>query len=292
MSEPDLNTASRSEGVLDSLPPEGLIVLGAIFVQFGAGVAGSLVREYGPWPIVTLRIVFGAIMLLAVRPLRLRGASREALVSCIALGVILMAMNSSCYVALSRLPLGVAVAIEFWGPMTVAVLGSRRRLDLVWVALAAAGLYTLTGGRLNADDAVGIVAIFIAGGCWALYILVGGRVARYWPDGRGLSLSMLVASLLVLPVSVSIGGGVIVALFSSSLPYTLEIAAMRRLAASTFGVLLSLEPAIAAIAGFLILGQVLHPLDLAAIACVALASAGASLSARRLTVVQGELESV
>jgi inner membrane transporter RhtA len=301
---PGAQVGSRAEGFLDGLPPEFLIVAGAVSVQFGAGLATALLREYGPLPVVTMRIVFGTILLLAVRPPRFRGVSRQALLSCVALGAILAAMNSAFYVALSRIPLGVAVTIEFWGPLTVAVLGSRRRLDLVWVALAAAGIYVLAGGRLASDDALGVAAVFLAGGCWAMYILVGGRVARYWTDGRGLSLAMIVASILVLPVSVSLSdfrpllgaplalaGGVAVALFSSSLPYTLEIAAMRRLRAGTFGVLLSLEPAIAALAGFVVLGQVLHPQDLAAIGCVAVASAGASLSARRLQVAAGELES-
>jgi inner membrane transporter RhtA len=250
-----------------------------------------------------MRIVFGAILLLAFQPVRLRGASREALVTCLALGLILAAMNSLFYVALTRIPLGVAVTIEFWGPLTVAVLGSRRPLDLIWVALAAAGIYTLAGGRFVADDAVGLIAVFGAGACWALYIVTGRHMARFWPDGRGLTLAMVVASVAVMPVAIglsdfrplaaaplAIGGGVVVALFSSAIPYTLEIAALRRLPAATFGVLMSLEPAIAATVGFLLLGQLLHLSDLVAIACVALASAGASVSARRQTVAAGELE--
>jgi inner membrane transporter RhtA len=294
---------SRAERRLDAIPAELLIVAGAISIQFGAGFGGALVRGYGPLPVVALRVVFGTLLLIALRPPRISGVSREALVACLAMGVVLMAMNTCFYIALARLPLGVAVAIEFWGPLTVAVLGSRRPLDLVWVALAASGIWILTGGRLGTDDGIGVLAIFIGGGCWALYILIGGRVARSWPDGRGLSLVMLVAAVLVLPVTVpfadftplltappALAGVVAVALFSSSIPYTLEIAALRRLSAGTFGVLLSLEPAIAALAGFLVLGQVLHPLDLVAIGCVAVASAGASITARRLRVTAGELE--
>ena len=291
-------------GRLDALPPEVLILTAAVSVQCGAGLATSLLREFGPLPVVAMRIVFGAVLLLAFRPVRLRGATRLALLSCLALGVILAVMNSVFYVGLSRIPLGVAVTIEFWGPLTVAVLGSRRWLDLVWVALAAAGIYALAGGRLEADDAIGVVAVFIAGFCWALYIVVGRRVAHYWPDGRGLSLAMVVAGIIILPVTVTLSdvrpllvaplalfGGVVVALFSSAIPYTAEIAALRRLPAATFGVLMSLEPAIAALVGFVILGQVLHAMDLLAIGCVALASAGASLTARRLRVAAGELES-
>jgi inner membrane transporter RhtA len=279
-----------------------LILTGALSVQCGAGLATSLLQEYGPLPVVSMRIVFGALMLLAFQPLRLRGATREALATCVALGLILVTMNSLFYVALSRIPLGVAVTIEFSGPLAVAILGSRRWLDLVWVALAAGGIYALAGGRLVADDAVGIAAVFGAGFCWALYIVTGRRLARYWPDGRGLTLAMVVASVVVLPVTlglsnvrpllsapVAVAGGVAVALFSSAIPYTAEMAALRRLPAATFGVLMSLEPAIAAIVGFLVLGQVLHTPDLVAIAAVALASAGASWSARRPVAV-GELE--
>jgi inner membrane transporter RhtA len=288
---------------LDAVPPELLILTATVSVQFGGGLATTLIREYGPLPVVAMRIVFGAVLLLAFQRARIRHASRAALLSCLALGVVLAAMNSFFYVALSRIPLGVAVTIEFWGPLAVAVLGSRRWLDLVWVALAAAGIYVLAGGRLEADDLVGVLAAFGAGFCWALYIGVGGRVARDWPDGRGLTLAMLAASALILPVAlvgsdvrpllvapVALAGGVVVALFSSAIPYTAEIAALRRLPAATFGVLMSLEPAIAAAVGFVLLGQVLHTQDLGAIAFVALASAGASLSARRMPVTPGELE--
>jgi inner membrane transporter RhtA len=295
--------AARLAARLDGIPPELLIVTGTLSVQCGAGIATSLLRQYGPLPVVSMRIVFGTLMLLAVQPLRLRGVSRAALASGLLLGAVLATMNSSFYVGLSRIPLGVAVTIEFWGPLTVAVLGSRRPRDLLWVGLAAAGIYSLAGGRLNADDAIGVLAVIVAGGCWATYILTGRRMARHWPDGRGLSLGMLVASLLVIPTTLlladvrpllaaplALGAGLIVALFSSAIPYTAEIAALRRLPAATFGVLMSLEPAIAAIVGFVFLGQVLDLTDIAAIACVALASAGASLSARRLATTPGELE--
>ncbi len=294
---------SRLGSRLDSVPPELLILTGALSVQCGAGLATTLLREYGPLPVVSMRIFFGALMLLAFQPLRVRGMTRTALGYCVVLGLILASMNSLFYVALSRIPLGVAVTIEFSGPLAVAVLGSRRRLDLVWVVLAAAGIYILAGGRLVADDALGVAAVFGAGICWALYIVTGRRMAAHWPDGRGLTLAMLVASAAVLPVTfvlsdarpllvapLAIAAGVVVALFSSAIPYTAELAALRRLPAATFGVLMSLEPAIAATVGFLLLGQVLGAHDLVAIAFVAVASAGASLSARRLAATPGELE--
>jgi inner membrane transporter RhtA len=294
--------SGSSQSPLDTVPPELLILAGALSVQCGGGLASNLIRDYGPLPVVTMRIVFGAAMLVLFQRARVRGAARSALLSCVALGIILAAMNSLFYVGLSRIPLGVAVTIEFWGPLTVAVLGSRRLLDLVWVAMAAAGIYILAGGRLETNDLVGVVAVFGAGLCWALYIGIGGRVAREWPDGRGLTLAMLVASALVVPVTLTLSdvrpllvaplalaGGLVVAFFSSVIPYTFEIAALRRLPAATFGVLMSLEPAIAAAVGFFLLGQVLAAQDLVAIGFVALASAGASISARRLATAPGEL---
>jgi inner membrane transporter RhtA len=288
---------------LDRLPPELLILTGTVSVQVGGGIATTLIREYGPLPVVAMRIVFGAAMLLAFQRIRVRGASRAALLSCLGLGIVLAAMNSFFYVAISRIPLGVAVTIEFCGPLAVAVLGSRRWLHLLWVALAAIGIYALAGGRVETGDLVGVIAAAAAGTCWATYIVVGGRVAHEWPDGRGLTLAMLIAAALILPVAAlgsdprpmlaapaALAGGVVIALFSSAIPYSAEMAALRRLPAATFGVLMSLEPAIAALVGFVLLGQVLGPVELAAIGCVAVASAGASISARRLATTPGELE--
>jgi inner membrane transporter RhtA len=303
LSRPD---AVRARLRLAAAPPELLILAGSLSVQCGGALATVLIREHGPLPTVAMRIFFGALMLLAIRPLRVRGVSRAALLSCIGLGLVLAAMNSLFFVALSRIPIGVAVTIEFWGPLAVAVLGSRRALDLVWVVLAGAGIYVLAGGRLMADDAVGVIAAAASGLCWAIYIGVAGKVAHYWPDQRGLTLAMLVATALIMPVAVvfagsdvrplltaplALAGGAVVALFSSAIPYTVEIAALGRMRAATFGVLMSLEPAIAAGVGFVLLGQVLGAQELIAIACVALASAGASLSARRLVTAPGTLES-
>ena len=289
---------------LDRVPPELLILIGSLSVQCGGGLATVLVREYGPLPAVSMRIIFGALMLLVLRPIRFRGASRTALLSCLGLGMVLAAMNTLFFVALSRIPIGVAVTVEFWGPLAVAVLGSRRALDLVWVAMAAAGIYVLAGGRLAADDAVGVVAAAASGLCWAIYIGVAGKVAYHWPDGRGLTLAMAVAVVLIVPPTLALSdvrpllvaptalaGGLVIGLFNSAIPYTTEIAALRRMSASTFGVLMSLEPAIATAVGFVMLGQVLQAPDLTAIACVALASAGASISARRRVSAPGALES-
>lgn len=286
----------------DAVPPELLVLTGTVSAQVGGGIAATLIEDHGPLPVVAMRIVFAAIALLLFQRLRIRGVSRGALLSGVVLGAVLAAMNTFFYVAISRIPLGVAVTIEFWGPLAVAVLGSRRWLDLVWVALAGIGIYVLAGGRVEAGDLLGVGAAFASGACWATYILVGSRVAIEWPDGRGLTLAMLVAAALIAPLALAgsdmkviltpavLAGGLVVALFSSAIPYAAEIAALRRLRAATFGVLMSLEPAIAAIVGFMLLGQVLGSAEVAAIACVAVASAGASLTARRLTTAPGEME--
>jgi inner membrane transporter RhtA len=248
-------------------------------------------------------VVLAAPILLLWRPPWRSHAPRTAWLLAIALGVDMAVMNSLFYVAIGRIPLGVAVTIEFWGPLAVAVLGSRRARDLVWAALAAVGIWLLAGGRFAADDLVGVAAAFAAGGCWALFILIGGRMSRAWPDGRGLTVTITTAALVVGPIALAAGalaaiaadpsvllGGLAVALLSSIIPYTLELAALRRIPSATYGVLMSLEPAVAAIVGFLLLAQVLDAAELAAIALVAIASAGASLTARRLEVTEGELE--
>jgi len=286
------------------LPAESLIVGSSLSVQAGAGLATQLLRVSGWLPVVTLRIVFSAILLLALRRPRPRSVPRAALVSAALLGVDLALMNTVFYFSLSRIPLAVAVTIEFWGPLAVAVVGSRRAADFAWAVLAAIAIYILTGGRVVADDALGVAAAFGAGGLWALYIPLGGRVARDWPDGRGLSLAMLVAAVISLSVAAATGavgqafgspslivGGVVIALFSSAIPYSLEIAALDRIPASTFGVLMSIEPAVAAVVGFIVLGEALSAPEVAAIGMVVVASAGASLSARTLAVAPGELES-
>jgi len=253
--------------------------------------------------VVALRVILAAPILLLWRPPHRHAVDRRAWTLAIALGVVMAVMNSLFYFAIGRIPLGVAVTVEFWGPLMVAVAWSRRPRDLAWVALAAAGIWLLAGGRLTADDALGLAAAFGAGGCWAAFILIGGRMSRSWPDGRGLTVTISTAALVVLGPALAAGavgaivddpglllGGLAIALLSSIVPYTLELAAMRRISSATYGVLMSLEPAVAASVGFVLLGQVLGGEDLLAIVLVAVASAGASVSARRLQVTEGELE--
>ena len=211
-------------------------------------------------------------------------AGREGLVLAIAFGVTLAGMNLCFYEALDRIDLGIAVTFEFVGPLLVGLLGSRRPLDLVWVACAAAGVLLLTRPSGSAS-AAGIGFALLAGGFWAAYILLSARVGRAFPGGRGLALAMGVAAvLMVIPGTAAAGSdlldpgaaavGAATAVLSSVIPYSLELEALRRLAVGTFGVLMSMEPAVAALIGLIALGQGLATVDALGIALVVVASAG------------------
>jgi inner membrane transporter RhtA len=280
-----------AEAVLAERVPPPLLVLAAVgSVQLGAALAKGLFDEVGPGGTVLLRVLLAALLLAALWRPRVRGRSRRELLLAGAFGASLAAMNLSFYGALDRIPLGVAVTFEFVGPLGVAVAGSRRALDLVWVALAAAGILLLSDFGAGDLDAVGVALALLAGGFWAAYILLSARVGRAFPAGTGLALAMVVAAALLLPAGVAEGGvdllrpgvlavGVAVALLSSAVPYSLELEALRRLPPRVFGVLMSLEPAVAALAGFVVLGELLGPREVVAILLVVAASAGAARAA-------------
>jgi inner membrane transporter RhtA len=261
-----------------------LVLGGIISIQIGAAFATTLFDDVGPGGAVFIRIAFAAMILMALWHPELKPAAggRDVLT----LGVILGVMNLSFYEALDRIPLGIAVTIEFVGPLTVAVLGSRRRLDLLWVAFAAAGLMLLSPLPGSDLDKFGCALALFAGGCWGLYIPVTARIGRALPGGGGLALAMTVAAIVTLPIGAIDGGtdlfdaellavGLGVAVLSSAIPYSFELEALRRLPASTFGVLMSLEPAVAATIGFIGLGQDLAVHEIVAVGLVLTASAGA-----------------
>jgi inner membrane transporter RhtA len=269
-----------------------LVLASACSVQVGASAAKSLFPELGPPGVVFLRLVFGSAALWAISRPELRGRERTDLRLVAALGVVLVTMNVTFYEALSRAPLGVVVTVEFLGPLAVAVAGSRRALDLVWVALAGGGVALLADTRGGATHAAGIVLAAIAGLFWALYILLGIRVGRRWPGPSGLAPAMVLGAVLVAPWGIVsagdglrdpqlVGAGVGVGLLSSALPWSLELEAMRRLPSQAFGVLMSLEPAVAAVAGLLFLHEHLRTRAWFAIALVIAASAGAAAERRR-----------
>jgi inner membrane transporter RhtA len=275
------------------IPPPQLLLLGSIAsVQFGSAFADKLFAQAGPGGVVLLRLALSAAILLAISRPRLRGRTRADLGAAIAFGLVLGGMNWSFYEALDRLPLGVAVTIEFVGPLGVAVAGSRRLLDAVWVVLAAGGvgLLALRGDNHDIDPA-GIALALLAGACWAGYILLSKRVGASFAALDGLAIALAVGTLLVLPAGIAQGGtallhpgvlagGLAVALLSSLIPYSLEIVALRRLKASTFGLLMSLEPAFAALAGVIVLSQPLTGVLLVALVMVVIASVGTTVTGR------------
>jgi inner membrane transporter RhtA len=270
---------------LARVPPWGLLLGGVASIQFGAALAATLFDELGPGGTTLARLGFAAIILLALARPRLRGLPRSDLRIAVLLGLTLAAMNFCFYHALDRIPLGVAVTVEFIGPLAVAIAGSRKVLDALWVALAAGGILLLSPGASGAD-AVGLLLAAVAGGFWAAYILVNARVAHAFAGADGLAIAMVVSTVFVAVPGAIDGGaalldptllalGAAVALLSSALPYTLETEALRRLRPSVFGVLMSLEPAVAALAGLLVLGQRLQAREVVAIALVVAASVGA-----------------
>jgi inner membrane transporter RhtA len=266
----------------------GLVLAAAGSLQVGAAFAVTLFDDLGPAGAAFLRLAFAAIVLWAIWRPRLAGDLRLAG----AFGVALGLMNWSIYESIDRIPLGVAVTIEFAGPLLVAVIGSRRPLDGVWIVLAAAGILLLADPGGGSVDALGVAFALAAAVCWMAYIFLSKRVGQVFPGGSGLAIAMAVGALIVLPAGVIQGGGalaepgllgsaLVVALASSVLPYSLELEALRRLPTAVFGVLLSLEPAVAALAGFVVLDQNLGARELLAIGMVVAASAGAASLSHR-----------
>ncbi|PZT75821.1 MULTISPECIES: EamA family transporter [unclassified Streptomyces] len=276
----------RAGGRRAALAPVALVVAGGLSVQFGAAIAVLLMPRAGALGVVTLRLAAAALVLLVVCRPRLRGHSRADWGTVAAFGVAMGAMNTLFYQAADRIPLGAAVTLEVLGPLALSVIASRRLVNVVWAALALGGVVLLSGGGFDRLDPAGAAYALGAGAMWAAYIVFSARTGRRFPQADGLALAMVVAALLSLPLGImdagsrlidptTLGLGAAVALLSSVLPYTLELIALRRLPAPTFAILMSLEPAIAALAGFLVLDQALATTDALAIALVIGASMGA-----------------
>lgn len=263
-----------------------LVLGGIVSVQVGAAVATTLFDDLGPVGTVFVRLTFAAIVLVALwRPAlaALRGAAARDV---LAFGIALAGMNASFYLALDRIPLGIAVTLEFVGPLGVAFALSRRRTDVLWALLAALGIVLLSPTPGSDLAVLGAVLALVAGGFWAAYIVLSARIGRLFAGGGGLALAMAIGALLALPAGVIDAGskladpallatGFAVAMLSSAIPYSLELEALRRLPAGVFGVLMSLEPAVAATVGFVVLGQDLIAREIVAIGLVVVASAGA-----------------
>ena len=274
------------------VPAPALVLAGVTSVQIGAAIAKSLFDQLTPTGLVTLRLLFGAILLgLLFRP-RVRGRPASELWLALAFGLTLVTMNFCFYQALDRIPLGIAVTLEFVGPLGVALLGSRRAVDLLWVLLAAAGILLLAPGIGESGlDVAGVAFALAAGVLWAAYITLSVHVGRAYSGPTGLALAMGVGALVALPLGIASAGsqllqpellaaGLAVAVLSAALPWSLELEALRRIPAHVFGVLMSLEPAIGALVGFLLLGERIGARAVLAIALVVIASAGAARGAQ------------
>jgi inner membrane transporter RhtA len=286
------STTSGSFRTVGAVPPTGLVLLSIFSAQLGAAVAKGLFDELAPSGTVLLRVGFAALVFVLLWRPAIRGYARGDYLVAVLFGLVLAAMNFSLYGALDRIPLGVAVTLEFIGPLGVAVAGSRRVLDLLWVVLAAAGIVLLAPLDVlgeTALDPVGVALALLAGCFWAAYILLSARTGSIFPGGTGLVIAFCVGTVALVPVGIAGGGaalldpklllaGFAVAMLSSAVPYWLDLEALRKLPARVFGVLMSLEPAVAALVGFVVLGERLGLRALAAVLLVTVAAIGASRS--------------
>ena len=268
------------------VPAPALVLAAVISVQFGGAMAATLIPLVGVFGSVALRLsIAAAVLLVIVRP-KVRGRSAMDWLLVGAFGVVLAVMNLCFYGSLARIPIGVAVTIEFIGPLVLATFLSHRRKDLLAVAGAGVGVVLISGVTSTPwaeVDLIGLGLAVAAGASWAAYIVCSGRTGARFAQLDGLAIAMTIAAVLVTPVGVVMEGsvlwapdalwrGTVIAVLSSVLPYSLELIALRRLAAHVFGILLSLEPAVAALAGLLVLGQNLRAIQLLGMACVVAAS--------------------
>jgi inner membrane transporter RhtA len=265
-----------------------LVLIGILSVQVGAAVSKGQFGEIPPVGMVLLRLATSSLILLALARPRLRRRAAADWRPVLVLGVALGAMNWAFYESFARIPLGVAVSIEFVGPLAVAAAGSRRPRDLAWVGLATLGI-ALFGAGPTSVDPVGLGLALFAGGCWAVYIVSTAAVGRRWAGVEGLALASTVGTLVVAPFAVAGAGsrlleprllllGAVVGLLSSVIPYSCELIALRSLRPAVFSILMSLEPAAAALAGLVVVHETLTPVQLLAMACVVAASIGATRS--------------
>lgn len=269
-----------------------LVVVGLACQEVGASLAVLLFPAVGPLGMVMLRLVFSAVVLLLIARPALRGHSGADWRGVVWFGVVLATMNALFYLALERLPLGVTVTIEVLGPLVLSIVAARRASAWLWALLALAGVVALGGGGWDRLDPLGVLFALGAAASWAFYILASARVGRTFPKLDGLALAMAVGAVIALPFGIADAGsallrleivalGAAVAILSSTIPYALELVALRRLPAAVFAILMSLAPATASIAGFVFLGQQMTWLEIVGVCLVIAASIGAVLSSSR-----------
>ena len=277
-------------------PAEALVLVSVVSIQVGAAIAVHLFDALGSIGTTFLRIAFSAALLLVARRHQIGVGARRHVGLLLLFGIVIAATNSAFYGAIARIPLGVAVVIEFVGPLGLAALTSRRLMDFIWIGLAVVGLLLLTpdiGGDL---DPLGVGLALAAGVGWASFVLISPRVARGVGDaGLALALAMAAATLFTLPFALAAGGlerldlgllagALAVAILSTALPMSLEFEALKRMTARAYGIVVTLEPVVAVLVGAIVLSQALPPTALVAIACITAAAIGVTLSDRRGSV--------
>jgi len=275
-----------------NIPPVPAVLLAIISVQCGAAIAKTLFPAIGAAGTASIRIgVSALILLLAYRP-NLKEITLAQWKIVAPYGLSLGAMNLIFYLAIERIPIGLAVTLEFIGPLLVAIIGSRRLIDYCWVLLAAAGIVLIAPWSNDKIDPLGVLFALVAGGLWAAYIVLGGKISKIMKDGDAVTTGMLFAAILILPFGFYENGlanltpklfgmGIALALLSSAIPFTLEMKALGQLPPRTFSILMSLEPAVASICAFIFLQEKLNFYEIAAVVCVIAASAGSTLTAKR-----------
>lgn len=281
------STSRLSPGaVLDSMPPVWLILIGIVSVQTGAGVAKNLFEALPPAAVVWLRLLTSAVVLVVLARPVLHARSRTDWMVVVGYGVALAGMNFLIYQAFARIPLGIAVTIEYLGPLAIAILGSRRRVDLLWAGLAGLGVAAL-GVEFASLDPLGVLFAVLAAVAWAGYILLSAATGQRFSGASGVAIGSVVGVIVLAPAGIAEGGaalldwrlllfGLAVGVLSSVIPYTMELNALRRIPPRVFGVLMSLQPAAAALVGLVLLGELLTVWQWLAVACVILASAGST----------------
>ena len=280
---------NKKEG---GIPPVPAVLLSIISVQGGAAIAKGIFPVLGPAVTSSLRIVLSAVILILFNRPNLKDVTRAQWKAVSLYGLTLGAMNIIFYMAISRIPLGLGVTLEFIGPLVLALFGSKRILDFIWVALAAVGIVLIAPWTNNGLDLIGVLLALLAGAFWAGYIVMGGRISKIMDGGKAVTIGMIFASALVLPFAIGDGllthlspyvllSGLALALLSSAIPFTLEINALRKMPAKTFSILMSLEPAAAALSGLVFLHEYLSVYEWMAVALVVIASAGATLTRKK-----------
>jgi inner membrane transporter RhtA len=285
-----------AEGALaraaSAVPPPGLLLVSIVSIQLGAAVAVNLFPGLGTVGTAFLRMAFAAVLLIAATRHTIAWSARRHAGALLLYGTILGVMNLSFYGAIARIPLGIAVAIEFVGPLGLAAATSRRGRDFAWIGLAVLGVVLLTPEIGTALDPLGVALAGVTGLCWAAFTVMSQRIGRALPGNSGLAIGMAVAALVVLPVELVVGGlggldlgllggALAVAILSTALPLSLEFEALKRITARTYGILVTLEPVVAAMVGALLLGQAMGLQGLLAVACVTAAALGVTISDRR-----------